>query len=58
MVGEGLGTEKLSTVTLAEFLHLMTTLDGGLRRGDVRAAGVDLIGDFLPVGGTEVAAAE
>lgn len=58
MVRNRLSTLQLSTVAFPELLHLMAALDGGLRGGDVRANTVDIIGDILPVSGTEVAAAE
>lgn len=58
MAGEGEGALLLSTVPLAELLHLVAALGGGLRRGGVGAAASDGGGHSVPVGSPEVAAAE
>lgn len=56
--GEGARALDLGAVALAELLHFVTALDGGFGRGGVGAAACDGVGDLLPVGGLEVAAAE
>lgn len=55
VVGDGFSAVEFSTVALAELLHLVAALDGGLGEGGVGAAVVDVVGDVLPVGGAEVA---
>ncbi|KAF1875983.1 hypothetical protein Lal_00006614 [Lupinus albus] len=55
---EGVSALDLSAVTLPELLHLVAALDGGFGRGGVGASGGDGVGDLLPVGGLEVAAAK
>lgn len=52
------GALKLCPIPFTELLHLVPALDGGFRRVSGGAATVDIVGDFLPVGGAEVAAAE
>ena len=56
--GEGARALDLGAVALAELLHFVAALDGGFGRGGVGAAACDGVGDLLPVGGLEVAAAE
>lgn len=58
MAGEGEGPLFLGAVALAEFLHLVAALGGGLGWGGVGAAAGDGGGNRVPVGGAEVAAAE
>jgi len=56
--GEGASALDLGAVALAELLHFVAALDGGFGRRGVGAAVCYGVGDLLPVGGLEVAAAE
>lgn len=53
----GGGSLDLGAVPLAELLHLVAALDGGFGRGD-GASGPDVVGDLLPVVGSEISTAE
>lgn len=48
----------LGAIAFAELLDLVAALEGILGGGDVAAGGGDGVGNFLPVGGAEVAAVE
>lgn len=56
--GQRTSALDLGAVSFSELLHLVTALHGGFGRRGVRAASGDGLGDFLPVGSLEVAAAE
>jgi len=56
--GERASALDLGAVALAKLLHFVAALDRGFGRGGVGAAVGHGVGDLLPVGGLEVAAAE
>lgn len=56
--GEGGGALLFCSVALAELLHLVAALRGGLRRDDIRAAGGYFFGHRVPIGGAEEGAVE
>lgn len=58
MAWEGEGALLLGAVALAELLHLVAALGGGLGGGGVGAAAGDGGGNRVPVGRAEVTAAE
>lgn len=58
MMWDRSGALKLSPIPFTQLLHLVPALDGGFRRVSGGTAAVDVVGDFLPVGGAKVPAAE